>query len=476
MVMLKLHHLGDYMQHDGTLKVTRQHLHSRTAATFTKWLETYRAPLMAYLNETVPKWQAAPKTWEVAPPAEVRTETVVGARLAKQEKTRRVVHEGKRYDVEIGYYDRQMEQDSFDLTPVCEQHHVIPLDIRVVKLLVFLFEVETMFDPPPYAIFDAGVEQGPEDKAWLLEEGPAALVWDQGLNPSYWDDVPPSRRTLVTISQQVTDQEPWFVIPAAAAPSNKYPVQCKWHKCLKAMAVRPTAVYLHTPLPIQPEALDAMEEFLRELFGDTTPARVRRPAVPLLPRTYLKPNRTPGVHFHNLPRLATVAGVVAATDAGAPSVRERKAARGVDELPDEGPGMTAAGISKDAQGGYTTASIRAPATSQEGEALSLLYHIVSVSRIDGVVWVIVDSEAAAQSLRAYLQGRRTGGSMKDLYAQHLDKLIMAEDSQAAINVVVTPSHRVTSVNRLADEATKMPSKTRGDWILRRHLAFDLPRR
>ena len=62
MVMLKLHHLGDYMQHDGTLKVTRQHLtqlHNRTAATFTKWLELYRAPLKAYLNEAVPKWQAA---------------------------------------------------------------------------------------------------------------------------------------------------------------------------------------------------------------------------------------------------------------------------------------------------------------------------------------------------------------------------------------------------------------------------------
>ena len=160
----------------------------------------------------------------------MQAETVVGARLAKQEKTRRVIHEEKRYDVEIGYYDRQMEQDSFNLTPVCEQHQVIPLEVRVVKLLVLLFNVEMMFDPPPYAIFDASVERGPEDRAWLLEEGPAALVWDHGLNPSYWGDMPTSRRTLVTVSQQVTGQEPWFVIPAAAAPSKKYPVQCKWHK------------------------------------------------------------------------------------------------------------------------------------------------------------------------------------------------------------------------------------------------------
>ena len=124
---------------------------------------------------------------------------MVGARLAKQENTRRVIQEGKRYDVEIGYYDLLMEQDGFDLAPVCEQHQVIPLDIRLVKLLVFLFEVEVMFDPPPYAIFDASIERGPENRAWLLEEGPAALVWDHGLNPSYWDNVPTSRRTLVTI-------------------------------------------------------------------------------------------------------------------------------------------------------------------------------------------------------------------------------------------------------------------------------------
>ena len=203
-----------------------------------------------------------------------------------------------------------------------------------------------------------------------------------------------------------------------------------------------------------------MEELLREMLGDTTPARVCRPNVPLLPRTYLEPDRELRVHFHQLPRLATIAGVIIATDAGAPSVKERKAASGVDELPDEGPCMTAAGISLHAQGGYATASICAPATSQEGEAVSLLYHIVSMTTVGEVVWVVMESEAAAQSLRAYLQGRRTGGSMKELYAQHLDKLIMTDALE--VNVVVTPSRRVTHLNRLADGETKLPPETRGD--------------
>ena len=273
---------------------------------------------------------------------------MVGARLAKKEKTCRVVQAGRRYEVKIGYYERQTYQETFELTTICDQHQAIPLDIRVLKLLVFLFEVEAMFDPPPYALYDTGVEKGPEDRTWLMEEGPAVFVWDHGRHPSYWDGMQASQRIQVTVTQQITDQELWFVVPAAAATHNKYPVQCGWHKCLKVLTVGPTAVYLHAPVPIQPEALDAMAELLRELLGDTAVARVRRPNVPLLPRTYLEPNREPGVHFHRLPRLATIARVIVATDAGAPSVRERKAATGVENLPDEGPGMTDAGISLDA--------------------------------------------------------------------------------------------------------------------------------
>ena len=101
-------------------------------------------------------------------------------------------------------------------------------------------------------------------------------------------------------------------------------------------------------------------------------------------------------------------------------MQERADGRGVETIPDEGPGMTAAWVSDGPQGTQTTASIRAPATAQEGEATALHHHALSVVCRGDTVWIVVDSEVAAQSLRAYLQGRKTGGAMKELYAQHLD--------------------------------------------------------
>ena len=96
-----------------------------------------------------------------------------------------------------------------------------------------------------------------------------------------------------------------------------------------------------------------------------------------------------------------------------------------------------------------------------------------MSSLGNAVWIVVDSEAAAHSLRAYLQGRKTGGAMKELYAQHLDGQEIPMN--ASINVVVTSSHRITDVNRFADQETKQVPKTRGDWILRRHFAFVPPK-
>ena len=98
--------------------------------------------------------------------------------------------------------------------------------------------------------------------------------------------------------------------------------------------------------------------------------------------------------------------------------------------------MTAAGVSSDPQGGQPTASIRAPATAQEGEAAALLHRVISATRVRDTVWIVVDAEAAAQSLRSYFQGRRTGGGMKALYAQHVDGPELPET--ASITVVATP--------------------------------------
>jgi hypothetical protein len=97
----------------------------------------------------------------VPPPAAVRTDTVVGARLAKQETTRRVIQAGKQYDVELGYYDRQAAEDEPSVRPPCEQQSAIPMDTRLLKMLVFLFDVEQMHKPPDHALYDETLEEGP---------------------------------------------------------------------------------------------------------------------------------------------------------------------------------------------------------------------------------------------------------------------------------------------------------------------------
>ena len=97
---------------------------------------------------------------------------------------------------------------------------------------------------------------------------------------------------------------------------------------MKVLTVLPTKAYLHAPEPLQPEALDSVEERLREMLADTARRASRGPPFPCYLGHALSLSLHPGSTSHPLPRLATVAGVVIATDAGTPGVKERKEARG----------------------------------------------------------------------------------------------------------------------------------------------------
>ena len=59
------------------------------------------------------------------------------------------------------------------------------------------------------------------------------------------------------------------------------------------------------------------------------------------PQTYLEPRLEPGVHFHQLPDLATIRGYIMAWDAGNPSADNRKEATEVESV-DDLKGMAAA--------------------------------------------------------------------------------------------------------------------------------------
>ena len=127
------------------------------------------------------------------------------------------------------------------------------------------------------------------------------------------------------------------------------------------------------------------------------------------PPTYPEPRLEPGVHFHHLPDLATIRGYMMAWDAGNPSADVRKEAREVEEL--NNPRGMAAAIVEEVNGaviGYTV--VRGPATSQEGEALSMNTAIKSAQEATGLpladkehpIWGVGDSQSAEGATAAYV--------------------------------------------------------------------------
>ena len=70
---------------------------------------------------------------------------------------------------------------------------------------------------------------------------------------------------------------------------------------------------------------------------------LREAEMPRLASTVLRPITTPGLHFHHVPRLATIEGIIIGTDAGAPRFKERAEARVVDHIGNEGLVMSANG-------------------------------------------------------------------------------------------------------------------------------------
>ena len=84
----------------------------------------------------------------------------------------------------------------------------------------------------------------------------------------------------------------------------------------------------------------------------------------------------PGIHFRDLPPLATIRGKIIALDAG--TVEGGVVAAGVFYRHDH----------------RDIATARGPGTSQDGEALVLITYVRELKEKEGVYWPVVDSEAA----------------------------------------------------------------------------------
>ena len=110
--------------------------------------------------------------------------------------------------------------------------------------------------------------------------------------------------------------------------------------------------------------------------------------------------------------------------------------------------------------------MRGPATAQEGEAHSINAVVTSVQRsdlppatIECAPWGIGDSQSACAATKAYYEHQQANGTMAGIASQvHGGKPIVMT---RPLNIVITPSHRFTSSNRLVDKTVLLPHTVLG---------------
>ena len=196
-----------------------------------------------------------------------------------------------------------------------------------------------------------------------------------------------------------------MALKVPAIKLSKYPFRCKDHKCAGPRTPRPVFIHLHGTPAIRPEIQQALSVLLQELFLPASEGSyvstfsneavdLHEATPPLLPATILQPVTTPGVHFQCILHLITILGIIVGTDAGTPRPGDRASARGMEHIGDEGPGMSANGTQSGPGGPISRSVIRAPATSQEGEAMTLVVYTVAAGVHKGkVVWIVGDSQS-----------------------------------------------------------------------------------
>ena len=209
---------------------------------------------------------------------------------------------------------------------------------------------------------------------------------------------------------------------------------------------------------------------------------------PMAAPMYSQPRREPGKWFHDLPPLVTICEAIVTTDAGTISASRA---------------MVIAHES--AQGEYETVTTSGVGTSQEGEALTLLLCVTQLSSQQGTYWVVLDSGGPPDvpggrkvwrrdtpPTRANFGGRAPIPEAADKEFVNVHKLSTKQPDdvdadqrwmwvdpikkavwrnktttdalvrynyckvhpwEVAFNVVVTPSHWITSIDLWVDVAT-----------------------
>ena len=287
--------------------------------------------------------------------------------------------------------------------PVCQAPgDEAPLDARLLRLLIFLFRVQRLHNPPAQCRMDMEITQGGVEGA---RGDVATVIWDtRGEEGQLWRRRGQNREHIVVVTRRCPPEDlRWVKISRQGVAAFRYMVACKHHDCGGPPNKEDIYIAVLQGGPLRHEVDEALGVFLEENF---TGAHEYTPQPgPRLPPNILYPHTEPGLHFHDLPELATVRGRILGVDAGTARAGE------------EGrPPMSAAGYAAGATGEGEASVAGGPGTSQKGEALALIEYVIALARRGGVYWIIGDSEAAVGALRKYQEGVKAGDGMREFYA------------------------------------------------------------
>ena len=89
-----------------------------------------------------------------------------------------------------------------------------------------------------------------------------------------------------------------------------------------------------------------------------------------------------------------------------------------------------------------------------------------------VVWLVADSQSSAEGLEAYRESPKTHGMMSQIISQVLGGQPLS--SEACLRILVTPSHRLSIINKGADWGCSLQPHVRGDRMFRLFLHYAPP--
>ena len=204
--------------------------HKRARA-LSEWLRRYSTGLAGMLGDP-PAWQLMPEGWGPQNVPEEVTTTVVGARAAKTTRSE-ICHTGEGVlEVDVKLLEGGEDQGRRDPPPpMCQTiRGQVPLDARLMRLLIFLFRVQRLHDPPAQCEMDMETTRGAVGD---LGEGEAVMLWARaGEEERLWQKRGQCREHVVVVTRRPPPADlQWIRLTGQGVAAFRYMVACKHHDC-----------------------------------------------------------------------------------------------------------------------------------------------------------------------------------------------------------------------------------------------------